>query len=36
MLEKVILLDQSIERFEHSSCFYAVLRHCNFLIFPFF
>src|SRR5690348_2436875 len=36
MLKKVILLDESIERFEHSSFFYAILRHCGFLIFPFF
>src|SRR5690242_16894946 len=36
MLEEVILLDEGVERFEHSSCLYAILGHCSFLIFPFF
>jgi hypothetical protein len=36
MLEKVILLDESIERFEHGRFFCAVLGHLSFLIFPFF
>jgi len=36
VLQKVILLDESIERFEHGRFFCAVLGHLSFLIFPFF